>query len=243
MPTAPGSEPSRTALLAGATGLVGGACLRLGSAVFDHLIVAARRPLPGDQQTRTIVVSELEQLAGVPPVPARAGLCALGTTMAKAGSKEAFRRVDHDAVLAFARWVRAGGAATFVTVSSAGASPGARNFYLQVKGQTEQDLQRIGFPRLVILRPGVLLGPRRERRLGEALAQMVLPRLNPLLRGPLRPFRAIRAEAVAAAMLAAAARDQPGVFILNNDEIEAAARSALQSHPPAILSEPQKSGA
>jgi uncharacterized protein YbjT (DUF2867 family) len=243
MATVAGPGNSRTALLAGATGLVGGACLRLGSAVFEQIAVVARRPLPGDDKTRTITVNEFEQLAGVPPVPARAGLCALGTTMAKAGSKEAFRRVDHDAVLAFARWVRAGGAGTFVLVSSAGASPTARNFYLRTKGQTEQDLQRLGIPRLVILRPGVLLGPRRERRLGEALAQMVLPRLNPLLRGPLRGFRAVRAEAVAAAMLAAAVREEPGVFIWHNDEIEAAARSALQRPLPTIVAEPQKTGA
>jgi uncharacterized protein YbjT (DUF2867 family) len=235
------ANANETVLLAGATGLVGGTCLRLlltGSA-FDRVLAVVRRPLPATHERMQVLVTELDALAGHPPAPARAGLCAVGTTMAKAGSKEAFRRADHDAVLAFARWARAGGAGTFVAVSSAGASPTARNFYLRVKGETEQALSQVGFPRLVILRPGVLLGERSEVRLGEAIGQALLRRINPVLRGPLRPYRAIPAEQVAAAMITAASADEPGRHVWHNEEIAAAAQrvptrptSVPPSEPP-----------
>jgi uncharacterized protein YbjT (DUF2867 family) len=223
-----------TVLLAGATGLVGSNCLRLlltGTA-FERVVAVVRRPLPAIHDRLQALVTEFEALAGHPPVPGRAGLCALGTTMNKAGSKEAFRRADHDAVLSFARWARAGGAGTFVVVSSAGASPKSRTFYLRVKGETERDLEAIGFPRLVILRPGLLLGERSEMRLGEAIGQALLRRVNPVLRGPLRPYRAIPAERVAAAMVAAARVDEPGRFIWHNEQIEAAAGVAPMPRPP-----------
>ncbi len=232
------TDGSGTVLLAGATGLVGGHCLSLASDAYDAVVAVTRRPLATPSPRVRDLVTELDQLPGHPPVPARAGLCALGTTMARAGSREAFRRVDHDGVLAFARWARAGGARTFVLVSSAGAAPTSRTFYLQVKGETEAALQAIGFPRLVILRPGLLLGARGERRLGEAIGQALFRRANFLLVGPLRGYRAIAAETVAAAMLAAASADQPGRFIWHNQEIEAAARALPPPSQQPAVSQP-----
>ena len=225
-------------MLAGATGLVGSNCLRLllTGLAFDRVVAVVRRPLPATHDRLQVLVTEFESLAGHPPAPARAGLCAVGTTMAKAGSKEAFRRADHDAVIAFARWARAGGAGTFVLVSSAGASPTARNFYLRVKGETERDLEGIGFPRLVILRPGLLLGERSEMRLGESIGQALLRRVNPVLRGPLRPYRAIPAEHVAAAMVAAATGSESGRFVWHNEEIEAAAKGSIRAVPEPVVS-------
>jgi uncharacterized protein YbjT (DUF2867 family) len=232
------AQASRTALLAGATGLVGSFCLRLATQAFDRIVAVTRRPLVATSDRVQALVSELDQLGGQPPVPARAALSALGTTMARAGSREAFRHVDHEGVLAFARWARAGGAETFVLVSSAGASPTSRTFYLRTKGETERDLETLAFPRLVILRPGLLIGPRSERRFGEAIAQWLLPRANPVLRGPLRAFRAIPAEQVAAAMWSAAESREPGRFVWHNDQIQAAARRPIPLAPEPVLSQP-----
>jgi uncharacterized protein YbjT (DUF2867 family) len=219
------ADGSRTVLLAGATGLVGGGCLRrlLAESAFSRIVAVSRRPLPSSERVQ-VIVTDFDQLAGRPPTAAATALCALGTTMAKAGSKAAFRHVDHDAVLSFAHWARSSGVRTFAIVSSVGAAPTARGFYLRVKGEVERDLDRMGFSRLVILRPGLLLGRRDERRPGEAIAQVAMPLLHPLLRGRLRRYRGIDAAVVARAMIAGS-QGPPGQVIWHNPEIEAAAAS------------------
>jgi uncharacterized protein YbjT (DUF2867 family) len=204
----------RTALLAGGSGLVGGLAIPhlLAPGAFDRLVALGRRPLPTrpglDPQT-----VEFARLAARPLVPAAAAVCALGTTIRKAGSQAAFRAVDVDAVLAFARWARAGGAATFVLVSSVGADPTSSNFYLRCKGEAEECVAGLGFARFVALRPSLLLGAREDARPGEALGRAITPLLNPLMLGPLRRYRGIEAGAVAAAAARAALDPTPGRFV------------------------------
>jgi uncharacterized protein YbjT (DUF2867 family) len=221
----PPTDPSSRALLAGATGLVGGICLRklLAGAAFARTTAVARRPLPIADPRLDVIVTELDQLAITAAPPARAALCALGTTIDKAGSQAAFRRVDYDAVLAFARWARQADTATFVLVSSVGAAAASRNFYLRIKGETEDALTQLGFDRVVMLRPSLLIGPRPDRRRAEAVAQVMAPAFNPLLRGRLRIYRALPGEAVAAAMINAAIDSKPGKHVWHYDEILAAA--------------------
>ena len=125
----------------------------------------------------------------------------LGTTIKQAGSRAAFRAVDVDAVLSFARAAHAAGARQMLVVSSVGALPGARNFYIAMKGEVERELGRVGFDRLDIVRPGLLRGERGgEPRLGERIGVAVSPIANLLLRGRLDRFAAIDADRVAAAM-------------------------------------------
>ncbi len=128
------------------------------------------------------------------------GYCCLGTTRRAAGSREAFRAVDHDAVLAFARTLRHGGTPELRTVSSVGADPAARSFYLQVKGETERDLAALCFPRLACFRPGLLRGPRAEFRLGERIALATAPLWQLFLQGKARCYRPTRATDLAAAL-------------------------------------------
>lgn len=217
---------TRTILLAGATGMVGGLALRrlLSHPAFDQVVALVRRPLPGPAHIRLRAeLVDLTRLSARPPPAAIAACSALGTTLRKAGSREAFRAIDHDAVLDFARWALAGGVQTFVHVSSVGADPTSRNFYLRVKGEIEQAVSALPFHRVVALRPSLLLGARGERRLGEALARVVMPALNPLLRGRVRPYRAIPADTVAAALVAGAVAAEPGRLVWHHDEICAAA--------------------
>jgi uncharacterized protein YbjT (DUF2867 family) len=211
---------AETVLLAGATGLVGGLAVRhlLAPGAFARVVALARRPLPRQEGVETRVV-DFGHLHREPVVPAAAAVCALGTTIAKAGSRDAFRAVDVDAVLAFARWAREAGASTFVLVSSVGADPGASSFYLRCKGEAEEGVSGTGFARFVALRPSVLLGPRGERRRGEAVAQRLAPLASPLLAGPLRRYRAIDAEVVAAAAARAALERTPGRFTWEHDAI------------------------
>ncbi len=145
--------------------------------------------------------------------------CALGTTIKKAGSQAAFRKVDYDAIVNLARASVEAGAKRFVLVSSIGADPKSGNFYLRVKGETEQAVALLPFEAVHIMRPSLLLGERRESRTGERLAQKIMPMLNHVLLGPLRQYRAIPAETVARAMVHVAGLPVTGVHIYDHDQI------------------------
>ena len=137
----------------------------------------------------------------------------LGSTIKRAGSKPAFLAIDRDLVVRLAQTAHSLGARHALVVSSVGASAQSGNFYLRVKGETERLLAGLGFDRLDILRPGLLLGPRSESRPGEALAQRLSPYFNPLLIGSLARYRAISADAVAAAMERLVFEQLPGPFV------------------------------
>jgi uncharacterized protein YbjT (DUF2867 family) len=183
----------RVAIIAGASGLVGSALLRLllADAAFDRIVALGRRPLP-------LIHPKLEpqvvDFATLSALVATDAFCCLGTTIRAAGSQAAFRAVDHDHVVAFARSV---GFARFYLVSSVGADASARNFYLRVKGETERDVAALDHAGLDIFRPSLLLGPRADRRPVETLAQALTPLVNPLL--PVK-YRAVDHGAVARAM-------------------------------------------
>jgi uncharacterized protein YbjT (DUF2867 family) len=152
-------------------------------------------------------------------------ISALGTTMREAGSRSAFRAVDHDMVLAFARAARAAGVRRMLAVSSVGAEPRSRSFYLRLKGEVEEELARLGFERLDLFRPGLLRGQRTGgRRPGERFGILISPAVNRFLKGPLDRYAAIDACLVADAMAAALEENAGGIFRHHNREIEARAR-------------------
>jgi uncharacterized protein YbjT (DUF2867 family) len=224
------------ALLAGATGLVGSHCLRrlLADPAVTSVVALARRPLAVAEPKLRVELVDFARLAERAPPPATVALCALGTTIKQAGSQAAFRQVDHDAVAEFGRFALRAGCQTFVLVSSVGADPAARSFYLRVKGEAEATIGALGFPRLVVLRPSLLLGARAESRPGEAAARVLMPALAPLLIGSLRRYRGIGVDTVAAAMVAAARSQEAGHFVWEHDQIAAARPrpAAGQSSPP-----------
>jgi uncharacterized protein YbjT (DUF2867 family) len=121
--------------------------------------------------------------------------------------------VDQELVLACARWGVESGARQLIAVSSVGADPHARGLYLRVKGEVDAALGKAGYPRLDILRPGLLRGRRAERRLLEGLAQIAAPLIDPLLRGDLARYRSIRAARLADAILALAQEKAQGRFV------------------------------
>ena len=201
-------------LLAGATGLVGSRLLPLLLADGHEVVSLGRRACgvvhPGLQEIRT-------DFAAISPLGAAdAAICALGTTMAKAGSQTAFRAVDEDAVLAFARAAYSAPCPHFLAVSAVGADPRSRAFYSRVKGEVEARLQTIGFARLDLLRPGLIIGPRAERRPIESIAQKLAPVLDLLLFGGLAKYGSIPAGDVALALASLARAEGQGVFIHHN---------------------------
>lgn len=209
----------KVALVAGGTGLVGGFLLRelIADPEYSKVVAVVRRGL-------TISNRKLEQLAvdfdELPPLPrADEAYCCLGTTKAKAGSAEAFKKVDLQAVVNFARAASAAGAKRFFLVSSSGAN--ARSFFLYPRTKGEAEKAVFGFPFLSVdvFRPSLLLGERSERRPMEHLAQKLLAPMHGLFKGPLRRYAPIPANVVARAMHKRAGRAHPGFHVIENEEI------------------------
>ena len=153
--------------------------------------------------------------------PLEWAFCALGTTIKQAGSEAAFRAVDVDAVLAFARAAKAAGARRFGVVSALGANAKSKVFYNRCKGEMEAVLADIGFEQLIIARPSLLLGDRnalgQPKRIGEVLAQHLTPFVAWAVPRKLRP---IQADTVARAMLRATAERRPGARVIESDELQ-----------------------
>jgi uncharacterized protein YbjT (DUF2867 family) len=197
-------------LLLGATGLVGSRTLKLAlaSGSISQVIAPTRTPLPPSEKLANPVGPRLENL--VPAVMAYqpdAVICALGTTRAKAGSKEAFRHVDHRMPVALGQAAHAAGAETCVLVTAMGASPHSMSFYYRTKGEVEVDVQAIGFRSLTICRPSLIGGERREARAAEGVALRLLRLLAPVLP---RKFQVNPADVIAAALLDAVLVAQTG---------------------------------
>jgi uncharacterized protein YbjT (DUF2867 family) len=171
-------------LILGASGLVGGNALEqtLAHPSITQVVAPTRKPLPHSSSLTNPVSDQLELL--LPEVISwgvDAVICALGTTIAKAGSKEAFRQVDYVLPLLFARLAHQRGAETFALVSAIGASVNSSFFYPRTKGEVERDIKLVGFRSLTILRPSIIGGKREESRFAEGIALGLSRILAPIL--------------------------------------------------------------
>ncbi len=214
----------RTALLLGATGLVGGHCLRLllqePSYQMVHVIV--RKPLAKPHPKMRQHVIDFSQLeATVTQIQADDVFCCLGTTRKQAGSKKEFRKVDYDYPLIAAKAASSYGAKQFLLVSSIGADPKSFFFYNQVKGEIEQAISTLPFESITIFRPSFLLGERKQRRPIESVAKAFMKIVSPLFVRTMRTYKPIEAETVGWAMLRVALEKRPGVHILESARIHA----------------------
>lgn len=203
----------------GATGLVG---MQVLQQLLEHpqvrqVVAPTRRPLPSAHAKLLNPLVDFERL----PVDADwwavdAAICTLGTTMKQAGSRAAFRRVDHDYPLQVARCVREHGARAFALNSAMGADAASRFFYNRVKGELEEELQRLHFASLTLVRPGLIGGQRAAPRAGEALASRLLTTLHPLLP---RRLRINPAQCIARALVQAAVQAAPGRHVVASDRL------------------------
>ena len=197
---------TRTAVIAGATGLVGGALLEvlLEDPTWDRVVSVGRREVARTHpwlEQRTVDFADLGDLPACTDV-----FSCLGTTIKAAGSQQAFRAVDHDAVVALAEAASRAGAERFLHVTALGASPRSRIFYNRVKGETERDVATSGVPSTVAFRPSMLDGERAERRAAESLGLVAMRAAGPLM-GRYRPTKVTD---LVAAMLAEAKAGRPG---------------------------------
>lgn len=200
-------------LLAGATGLTGEHLLDrlLNEPTVARVLAPSRRPLAEHPHLEN-PVGELRELLPQLNGPIDTAFCCLGTTLKQAGSQEAFRRVDHDLVLAFAERARELGARHLLVVSALGADAKSALFYNRVKGEMEEALKDQAWPQLTLVRPSLLLGPRSDFRLGERLAA-------PLMRWLPGKYRGIEATVLARALWRLALEEDDGVCTVESAQL------------------------
>jgi uncharacterized protein YbjT (DUF2867 family) len=218
------SAENRSALALGVTGLVGAKLLELllQDAAYSRVKVLTRRPLGVQHEKLTVRIVDFDRLSAVEPefFAVNDVFCALGTTIAQAGSQAAFRKVDFDYPLEVAKVALSQGAEQYFLVSAIGADPRSAVFYSRVKGEIEEAVAALGYPSFAAFQPSFLLGKREQTRFGEEFGIALASVLKPLMLGPLAKYRAVSAEAVAGAMIAEAKKRETGRRTVESDRIQ-----------------------
>ena len=214
----------QTAVIAGATGLVGSLLLQklLNDHTFSKVIALTRKlsEIPHRKLVNKVVdfnkIEEIESSFD----HADTIFCSVGTTQKKVhGSEADYRKVDVDIPLHLGQIGLKKGVKQFILVSSIGANPSSHNFYLRLKGEVENAVSELGYESLYIFRPSMLLGKRSEYRLGENIGQAVMRSASFLFFGSMKKYYPVQASDVAQAMLEAAKEKRPGINIIQYDEM------------------------
>lgn len=212
----------RTALLLGATGLTGEQCLKelLASDVYDTVITVTRKPLAVNHHKYQNIVVDFEKLHDYKlHLKADDVYCTIGTTIAKAGSQKEFRRIDFDIPKQIAEYTLWNGAQRFILCSALGANAQSAIFYNQVKGELEEALQKMNYKALLIFRPSILLGDRKEERTGERMGRAFAETFSFLFVGPLKQYKGTPVNILAKRMVAEGSSHISGTVIYENAEI------------------------
>lgn len=210
----------KTAIIIGATGLIGGELVKqiLDNPHYSKVGLLLRKPLEISHPKLVQEVIDFDK----PDVSKIVGddlFCAIGTTLAKAGSKEAQYKIDCTYPYEIGKIAKANGVKQYILVSSVGADFNSSNFYLRTKGDLEQKIESLGFENFVSLRPSILLGDRKEFRLGEKIGTFLAKIISPLLIGGLKKYHGIEASKVAESMQKLANQGISGVQYLEYNEI------------------------
>lgn len=213
----------KKALIAGATGLVGSELLQqlIENEEYSQIHLLVRNPI--DIKSEKIIChqvnfDELEQFEITDKI--EYVFCTLGTTIKKAKTKENFRKVDYNYVLALGRKAKEWNSEKFLLVSSLGANAKSAIFYNKVKGEIENALKELDLPHLFIFRPSLLMGNRKEKRAGEKSAIAVYKIINPLFIGKLKKYRGIQAKQVARALILTAEENNNQFQIIESNEMQ-----------------------
>ena len=206
--------------IAGATGLTGNFCLHelLQNENISGVIAIGRKTTGIKNNKLKEVLLVDNKLSDV--VNADAFICCLGTTIKKAGSKEAFKAVDLELPVYLSNKLNENGCNTIAVISAMGANPESSIFYNNVKGQMEEALKNINFNSLSILRPSIISGPRKEKRFGEKMGLIFMTIFNPLLFGSLKHYKSIKAKDIAKALVQCVINQKTGTTIYLSGEIK-----------------------
>jgi uncharacterized protein YbjT (DUF2867 family) len=204
------------AIIAGASGLIGGHLLHilLQSSDYKEVVILVRKDLSIKHDKLKQVIVDFDQLnkyAG--QLTGDVIFSCLGSTLKKTPDLAFYRKIDHDYPLQLAKIAVQNGIGQYHLVSSMGANSGASNFYRKLKGEVEEDIEKAGLRTLHIYRPAFLTGDRKEHRPAEGLLNILMKIINPLLVGSLKNYRSIPAKTVAMAMYKQSLIKQDGVFI------------------------------
>lgn len=212
---------NKTALIIGANGLVGEATVKqlLQSQHYSKVIALTRKPLAINNSKFENPVVNFDRPEQYNKIKADDVYCAMGTTITKAGSQAAFRKVDYEIPMQVANWALQNGATQFILVSSLGADAKSAVFYSRTKGELEEALKALSYKSLLVFRPSILLGDRKEKRTGEAIGRFVAEKLSFLFAGPLGKYKGTPATLLSAAMIKLANEGNTGTRIIENDEI------------------------
>ncbi len=210
---------NRTALIAGSTGLIGGQLLELllAGSEYSKVIALSRKPITISHPKLENIVVEANQIKDNNALKADDVFCCLGTTIKQAKSKEAFRKIDLHYPLDLANQLKTNGASKFLLVSSLGAGKSSGIFYNQVKGEVEEAISVVGFDSFHILRPSLLIGPRKETRTGEEAAKVVYKVFGFLIPAKYKGIESIK---VARSMICFAQENKKGKFIHESGELQ-----------------------
>lgn len=217
---------NKKALLAGATGLVGSHLLTLllNDPYYAEVIIPVRRKTGINNPKLTEIIIDFDKLDSYKDLlKADDIFCCLGTTIKKAGSQEAFRKVDFNYPLELANVTLKNGARQFLIITSIGANEKSKVFYTRVKGEIENELTKLNFKSISIFRPSMILGERKEKRFNEKAVKILFKIISPLLAGSLKKYRGIEAADIAKAMLISAKEFHAGISIYESDIIKSIA--------------------
>lgn len=212
-----------TALIAGASGLTGGHALELllADPEYSKVTSIVRKPTGRTHPKLNEVVVNFDDLnASHELFSVDHVYCCLGSTIKKAGSKEMFRRIDHDYPLAMAELSELHNVKSYSIITALGADPSSMIFYNRVKGEVEQSIRHLSIPSVNILRPSILYGDRDESRPGEAVGQVVFKAIGPLMAGPLKKYRGISGSQVARILVRVGKEAREGHHIYESDKLQ-----------------------
>jgi len=224
------SNSKLSAVIFGGTGLTGRFLteLLIADARYELITLFVRKEIPTYHGKVRQIIFNQDSIADIKSeISGDQVFCCLGTTIKKAGSKEAFAKTDHHLIVDIAKAALANNIHSFTVISSIGANPDSGNFYLKTKGLTEVALKNLNFSNLIILRPSMLLGLRKESRPLEDIGKSISKALSFLFIGRLRKYKPIHAETVARAMIVAT-NELTGLSILESDRIEASGTPSYQ---------------
>ncbi|MDT8861913.1 NAD-dependent epimerase/dehydratase family protein [Alkalihalobacillus sp. MEB130] len=196
----------KTALVIGATGLIGRSLVSklIERNEYKRIYVFVRKEVEYHDEKIIVHVRLFEHVSSDDFPVVDDVFCCIGTTMKKAKTKEAFKQVDYEFPLQFAKEALAKGATQFLVISSIGASSRSSFFYSRVKGEMEKEVMKLAYSHIHIFRPSLLLGQRSEIRVGEKMGEWGAKLAKPILRGKWAKYGAISGETVAEAMIHAA---------------------------------------
>lgn len=223
----------RTATIIGSTGMIGSYLLDLllKGSYYNYVRILVRRPVPITSERLEVKLVNFDDLESVKLAldGSDAVFSCIGTTNKNVGGdKKLYWKIDHDIPVNAARLALETGCEKFIFVSSSGADANSKFFYTKMKGQTEEDVIATGMPEVHIMRPGMLLGDRKENRPAEKFFQFAFKGLSGLLFGKARQYRAIEGRDVAKAMIAASKLNTKGVHIYTFDKIMELAQGDVQ---------------